>query len=105
MSISAAFMFFGLLPALIFVLAWLFNRRHWKRVEATLDRCECTIIGKRAEKMHAAVDAKIRAMDSRSGGDSVYVVKPPADSTEITPALPDNKTALVIAFVLVLLLG
>ena len=54
------------LPALVMVIAWLLNRRYWKRAEARLALCESTAIHKRAVKMNNAVGAKIKAQDSRS---------------------------------------
>lgn len=46
------------------VVMWLW-RRYVHRTENALDSCECMAIQKRAEKMHSAVDSKLRAMDSR----------------------------------------
>ena len=75
--------------SIMWVMAWWLNRRHWKRIDAIHDACECMAIQRRAVKMHHAVDTKIRAMDSRNPDSSQHKVKKEEEkeSTEVNKAI------------------
>ena len=83
----------------MWITAWILNRRHWKRMERELDKCECMRIQQRAVRMHHAVDTKIRAMDSRSGEIQPPVVETnkETESTDVHKALPPALIVVVLA--------
>lgn len=92
---TIAIVTFICLPAMMWLVARWLNRRYIRRTEATLDACECTAIQKQATKMHSAVDAKIRAMDSRD----------PDSGRVTTPATPPTDELPLISIVIALLLS
>lgn len=97
--------FFILLPLFLFLLARWMQRRHMGHIESSLDSCECMAIQRRAEKMHAAVDSKIRAMDSRDPDKPLASPTPPAEPPTVeVPKLiapPDDSERAAITIRLV----
>lgn len=104
--------FFILLPIALLLLVRRFHVRHMQGIERSLDSCECMAIQKRAEKMHAAVDSKIRAMDSRDPDEPLHGPhkreEPPTVEMPSLPPLDDcdrGATRISVVIVLLLLLG